>query len=250
MTAFFSTETLDDGIAVLRLNRQPVNALNPEFLNALHSGFDALEKDADVRAVVLTSATKVLSAGMDLKEILDFSSDEERAVVEGLNVTFAKMYGFPKPMITAANGHAIAGGLFFVFTGDYRLGVENAVFGLTEVRVGVDFPIGPLEIARYEMAPNVARKIFQRGQNVSARKALEYGIIDEIAAPEALLDRAIELAHEYAAIPPKAYAAVKSQLRAPAMSIISKANTDQSDPALTGWFTDETKTAARKILAG
>jgi enoyl-CoA hydratase len=250
MSDLLATEIVDNGIAIPRLGRDPVNALNPDFLHAIHDEFERLEANSDVRAVVLTSATKVLSAGLDLKEILKFTDIEERATVDGLNKTYGKLYGFSKPVITAANGHAIAGGLFFVLIGDYRLTVEKALFGLTEVRVGVDFPIGPMEIARHELSPHVARIILQRGQNVSAKKALEFGIVDEITAPDALLDRALELAEEYAAIPPKAYRSVKAQLRGPVLDKINSANAAQSDPALKGWFTDETHIAARKILGG
>ncbi|MGI9481964.1 MAG: enoyl-CoA hydratase/isomerase family protein [Hyphomicrobiales bacterium] len=248
MSEFIQDTRLDDGIAVMSLNRAPVNALNPTFLRAIYDHAQMLEDDASVRAVVLTGNEKLLSAGMDLKELIDYSAEDERATVTGLNETFCKLYGFSKPLITAANGHAIAGGLFFVFCGDYRIGVDGSLFGLTEVRVGVDFPVGPLGIARHEMAPNVARRIFQRGQNVDAKQAVAWGILDELSEPEALLNRAVELAREYAAIPPKAYAAVKKQVRGPALSIISEANAKGSDPALKGWRTDETQQAARAIL--
>ncbi|MGI9371501.1 MAG: enoyl-CoA hydratase/isomerase family protein [Hyphomicrobiales bacterium] len=240
----------DDGIAMMGLNRAPVNALNPDFLSAIKRHIEELEANPSVRAVILTGNEKLLSAGMDLKELIGFSAEEERATVKGLNETFAALYGFSKPLITAANGHAIAGGLFFVFAGDYRLTVERATFGLTEVRVGVDFPVGPLEIARQEMAPNVRRLIFQRGKNVSSAQALEWGIVDEIVEPNAILARAHQLAMEYAAIPPKAYASVKAQVRGPALKIVQTANKLGSDPALKGWLTDETPVAAQRILTG
>lgn len=250
MSELVKDTRLDRGIAVMSLNRGPVNALNPSFLRAIHDHAEMLENDVSVRAVVLTGNEKLLSAGMDLKELVAYGADEERATVTGLNETFCKLYGFSKPLITAANGHAIAGGLFFVFCGDYRVGVAGSLFGLTEVRVGVDFPIGPLEIARHEMTPNVARLIFQRGQNVDAKQAVAWGILDELADPDELLDRAVELAREYAAIPPKAYAAVKEQVRAPALSTVRKANAEGTDPALKGWRTDETHDAARAVLEG
>ena len=109
---------------------------------------DILATDKDVKAVVLTSALKVLSGGFDLKAAQGFTSAEEMDIVDHLNFDFATMYAFPKPLITAANGAAIAGGLFFVLTADYTVAIPQAKFGLAEVQVGANFPAGPLEIAR------------------------------------------------------------------------------------------------------
>lgn len=250
MSELINHELSDDGVAIMGLNRAPVNALNPHFLGEIKNHIEELEANPSVRAVVLTGNEKLLSAGMDLKELIGFSAEEERATVKGLNETFAALYGFSKPLITAANGHAIAGGLFFVFAGDYRVTTAKATFGLTEVRVGVDFPVGPLEIARQEMAPHVARLIFQRGKNVPASQALDWGIVDEVVDPDALMARAHEMALEYAAIPPNAYASVKAQVRGPALKIVRNANKVGSDPALQGWLTDETPAAAKAILGG
>ena len=77
----------------------------------------------------------MLSGGFDLKAAQGFTSAEEMDIVDHLNADFATMYAFPKPLITAANGAAIAGGLFFVLTADYTVAIPQAKFGLAEVRV-------------------------------------------------------------------------------------------------------------------
>ncbi len=249
MTEFLKRKDLDGGVAQLILERPPVNALNPAFLNAIHDRLAEIESDASVRAVVISSGLPVFSAGMDLKEAQKFSDADQTAVVDGLNATLCRLYGMTKPVITAVNGAAIAGGLFFVLASDYTVAREGAKFGLTEVRVGVDFPVAPLEIARAALAPAVARRLMLGGINVDAGVAREMGFLDEIVASDVVIPRAVDVARDYASIPPVAYAGVKMQLRGGTLGIIRGAIEGQSDPVRNGWFTDETRDAMKAMLA-
>lgn len=242
-------DDLDYGITHLTLYRAPVNALNSEFLATVKKQLSGLEQNQRVRAVVISSGLPVFSAGMDLKEAKAFSNAEQAAAVDGLNRTFFQLYAMSKPVITAVNGAAIAGGLFFVLASDYAIAREGAKFGLTEVRVGVNFPIAPLEIARATLAPNVFRRLLLSGQNVDAVSAGKMGIVDEVTSAEDLLPRAFAVARHYATIPPIAYAKVKDQMRAQVLQTIEHALARNSDPALAGWFTDETRAAMAQVLA-
>ena len=187
-------EDRGNGILVMKLNRAPVNAMNPAFLQLLESEMQRLAADGKVRAVVLASDFKVFSAGMDLKEAQAFTLEEQRAAVDGFNGAFAALYGFPKPLIAAVNGAAIAGGMFLALCADATLSVERAKYGLTEVRVGVDFPIGPLEVARDALSAPAFRRILLSGHLFTAAEGVEMGFVDRIVAPEALMDEAVALA--------------------------------------------------------
>ncbi|MDX1710680.1 MAG: enoyl-CoA hydratase/isomerase family protein [Rhodovibrionaceae bacterium] len=241
-------EKLDGGIALLTLDRPPANALNPDLLAALDGQLQEIVESDEVRAVVVTGAGRLLSAGMDLKELQGFAPEEERATVEWLNRCFGTLYSMPLPVVAAANGHAIAGGLFLVLASDYRVASERALFGLAEVRVGVSFPVAPMEIARAELPPHALRRLMLSGANISADQAERIGIADELAPPDGVVERALAVARDYAALPPKAYAAVKAQVRAEAILRIRAAVEDRQEPLLTGWFTEETRAAARAQL--
>lgn len=242
---------LDDGIVVVQLDRPPANALTPDFLDEIDRAFQAFAGDASVRAIVLKGYDKVFSGGMDLKELPSFSADTQRAVVDGLNACYGTLYAFPKPLVVAATGHAIAGGLFFILAGDYRIGGEGkALFGLAEVRVGVAFPVAPIEIARAELTPAMARRLLLTGQPVGMGEALAGGIFDEVVAPETVEARAIEKAREMARSPAEAYAAIKRQVRGPVIETIEATIANLDDPQRTGWFTSETVEAAKRVLAG
>ena len=245
-------ERHDGGIVVAGLNRPPANALTIDFLLEIAGHFDRLGQDRTTSALVLRGSDKVFCAGMDLKLLATLDEVARQAeVVDALNTAYRAMYGFPKPLVAAVSGHAIAGGLFFVLGADYRIAAAGgAQFGLSEVRVGVAFPVAPLEIARAELVAPVARRILLSGQPVGVDEALAGGIVDEIAEPAVLMAHAIAKARDLAASPPEAYAQVKQQLRAPVMDRIDRAIGRGDDPMRRGWFTPETTKAALEVLAG
>lgn len=239
---------LGEGVSCLTLNRAPVNALSPDFLQEFSDCLDELAKKDAVRAVIIDSSFKVFSAGLDLKEAQDFDLADQQAIVRGLNVSFTKLFAFPKPTIAVVGGAAIAGGLFFVLASDYRVATPHAKFGLAEVRVGADFPIGPLEIARAMLNPNDLRRMMLGGQPVGADAGLSMGIVDAIIEVEYLKDAALKMAQDYARIPPKTYAAVKHQMRSETIAVIRDAMANGANTPADGWFNDETKRAMAAMI--
>mmetsp|Transcript_22697 Transcript_22697/g.37365 ORF Transcript_22697/g.37365 Transcript_22697/m.37365 type:complete len:311 (+) Transcript_22697:4224-5156(+) len=237
----------DDGhVRHLVLDAPPVNALRPDRLMGLAEVIGAAEENANVRAIVVQSALRVFSAGLDLKVARDFDEDDQARIVEGLNVAFLRLFACPKPVIVVTGGAAIAGGLFFVLAADHRIATPRASFGLAEVRVGVDFPVGPMEIARAMLAPNDLRRLMMRGQPIGASTALACGLVDEVVDPADLAQAATRAAHEFAAIPPTAYASVKQQIRGDTIARIeAEMGKDRGS-----WFTAETRAAMTAMLEG
>ncbi|SLN40367.1 putative enoyl-CoA hydratase echA8 [Falsiruegeria litorea R37] len=237
----------EGGIVEIGLNRAPVNALSPEFLFSFKDLLDGLAGDPDVHAIVLTSPFKVYSAGLDLKEAQHFDLNQQNAIVEGLNVGFLSLFANPKPVVCSVDGAAIAGGLFFVLGSDIRIGGPRAVLGLAEVRVGADFPVGPLEIARATLGPDALRRLMLTGQPMSALEAYRYGILDAVTE-ENPRERAMTEARALAELPPKTYASIKQQIRGGAIETIEQGMRDGANRSSTGWFNDETTQAMRKMI--
>ncbi len=237
----------DEGtIRHLLLDASPVNALRADRLFGLADVIEAAEAADHVRAIVISSALRVFSAGLDLKVARDFDTSDQAAIVEGLNVGFLRLFACPKPVIVAVNGAAIAGGLFFVLGADHRLSSPRATFGLAEVRVGVDFPVGPMEIARAMLAPNDLRRLMMRGQAIRAEDARDAGLIDRIVPEENLITEAMQDAAEFAAIPAAAYASVKQQIRG---ETIERIKTQMGQPRA-DWFMPGTREAMTAMLGG
>lgn len=122
--------------------------------------------------------------------------------------------------------------------------------GLTEVIVGVPFPISALEIARNELAPKSFRTMLATGETFGPEEALARGIVDELAAPDELLPRAHAKALELAALPAQGFAAIKQQQRGRALKRMAQAVDDGAEPQLGGWLSDEARKAAAAILGG
>ncbi|MFS4583356.1 enoyl-CoA hydratase/isomerase family protein [Phaeobacter sp. C3_T13_0] len=236
-----------DGIVEIKLARAPVNALSAEFLMDFAKLIKDLGEDPAVCALLLTSPFKVFSAGLDLKVARDFDDAGQRAAVQGLNEAFLALYACPKPVVTAVNGAAIAGGLFFVLCSDVRVAQVKSKFGLAEVQAGVDFPIAPLEIARATLNPNIQRRLMLTGQTIGPIAARNFNIVDIIADDaEDLLGYALKEARTLADLPPKSFAAIKHQLRGETIAKIKAAMA--SEDSFQQWFTDETVPAMTRVI--
>lgn len=238
----------EGGVVEVQLSRAPVNALSPAFLMDFKAVINALDDDPDVQAVVLSSRFKVFSAGLDLKEAQDFNLDQQFEIVTGLNEGFAALYGCKTPVVAAVNGAAIAGGLFFVLGADWRVAGPRASFGLAEVRVGADFPVGPLEIARAELTPALLRRLMLTGYPVNREVALTHGLCDEPTEAEAVLDTAITAARRLAQSPASTYASIKTQIRGETLAKIRTAIDNGANRPDGGWFTPQTRDAMRAML--
>lgn len=243
-----SVSAHEEGVQVLCLDRPPVNALTPAVLSELEKVLSELDADPEVRTVVVCGSGAVLSGGMDLKALQQFSPAEQRAMVDGLNRSFACLYRLSKPVVCAAHGAAIAGGAFFVLASDYRIAGERARIGLAEMRVGVRFPVGPFAIARAELTAPACRLFMLGGEAHDAQTALRLGVVDEVVATDEVFERALAVASRYAKLPPRTFAHTKRALRAETLARIDAAIAS-GDPLADGWFDDETMASTRAMLA-
>ena len=188
------------------------------------------------------------SAGVDLKVAPTLDREGQREAVAGINRLFAGWYSFERPVVCAVNGHAIAGGLILALCGDHRVCTTGeAKLGLTELRVGIGYPVAAFAVVQGELTPQAARRLALQADLVGPQRALELGLVDELAEPDQVLDRALEVANELAALPRDAYTRVKRQVRARTLAELERID---EDPLLDGWLTDETSGASRAVLEG
>lgn len=235
-------------VAIVTLRRPPANAMDPALLAAIAETFAALAADTDVRAVVLTGEGRSFCAGLDLKAVPGIGDAEQRALLDALNRAFFAVYDCPVPVVGAINGHAIAGGLVLALCCDRRLAADAAFqAGLTEVRVGIPYPVAAIEVVRAELPPRVARELVLFGRNMPQPAATAAGVFDEAVEPTALLDRAIADAMTLAEIPRIGFIKIKRQLRRiPRERIL--AALDGDEPLYGDWLSEETLTAAAAVL--
>jgi enoyl-CoA hydratase/carnithine racemase len=234
-------------IALVRIDRPPANAMNPQLLRDGRMVLHELQA-ADPAAVVLTGRPGFFSAGVDLKLAPTLDRDAQRELVEGINETFLDWYAFPRPVVTAVNGHAIAGGLILALTGDQRIGAGDGKLGLTELKAGIGYPLAAMGIVKAELEPAAARKLALGAELVDMRQGLDLGLIDELVEADRLIDRALEVAEGLAALPRSAYPRVKEQLRGETIAALRAKLDRGDDPMLSAWLGDETAAASAAIL--
>jgi enoyl-CoA hydratase len=202
-------------VAVLRIAHGKANALDIELCDALCAQFEAL-RPAAPRAVVLTGQGKMFSAGVDLLRLGEGGGAYVRKFLPALHRLYDTVFFFPKPVLAAVNGHAIAGGCVLQCCADKRIAArDGGRIGVTEILVGVPFPTLAFEIMRFATAPKFFADGILSGATFPPEGALARGLVDELAPPEALLDRAVAAAKTLAALSPPAFVQSKQQIRQP-----------------------------------
>jgi enoyl-CoA hydratase len=237
---------IDDGIAILRIEHGPVNALDAELLEALADALDAVEEST--RAVVLTGTGAVFSAGADLVRLLDEGSLYVESARPHATRAFERMFTISRPVVAAINGHAIAGGCVLALAADYRITVSGEHrLGLAELKVGVPFPVWALETVRFAVAPPHLQRLIYSGRLVTPDEALALGLVDEVVAPDQLMGRAVKIAQRFASIPAATFALTKRSLREPFAERARGAG-PIDDEGMAVWTSPETRESVRRFI--
>ena len=242
--SWIDTTDHGNGVVQLRMNCAPVNAMTARTLRGLQARLDWLIADDAVRAIVLSSAFGVFCAGLNLKSALSLDEEGVHDVIQAMDACYLALYACPKPVIAAVAGPAIAGGLFLVLASDHRVAGTKAQFGLSEVRVGVGFPMAAKAIAHATLSADGLRRLALRGQPVGTEAALKLGMIDRIVPGNEVTQTALRDAEEFAAMPPRAFAKIKRQLRGDCIRRIE----EKLGSRQRLWFNDETLDAMRRMV--
>jgi enoyl-CoA hydratase/carnithine racemase len=205
---------ISDGIAVVTMRHGKVNALDIEFCEGMAARFKELAASAEAKAVVLTGQGKAFSAGVDLVRLSHGGESYIRQFLPSLHKMYDAVFFHPKPVVAAVNGHAIAGGCVLACCGDRRVMARGVGrIGITELLVGVPFPLLAFEIVRAAVPPRFLTEVTYSGATYEADAALERGFIDEIAEPGEVPEDAYAIAQELAELSPAAFAQAKAQIR-------------------------------------
>ena len=233
-----------NGTAEIRMANEPANVLTVEFSDALADEIGHARGDDTVRAVVLTGTGSAFSAGVELFRVVDEGPGYVEALLKSLGTLFSMLRAFPKPLVAAVNGHAVAGGAVIACACDYRvMAAGPGRFGLPELRVGVPFPAIASEIVRSAVPARHQRQAMLLGRLHDPEAAADRGLVDEIVPSDGLLERAREIARELASIPPATYSLTKRQFASPPGALA-----DLEAELETIWTADDTREHIRGYL--
>ena len=207
-------------VLVVTLNRpEAKNALSSGMLAGMYRGWRMLDEDPELRVAILTGRGDVFCAGADLKAMGGGGEKDEEfqqmmTAVPDLHWQALLRHNRPlKPIIAAVEGFAVAGGTEILQGTDIRVAAENAVFGVTEARRGL-FPLGGSSVRLRRQIPyTLAAEILLTGRHVTAREALDFGLVGRLVAPGQALAEAKKIAAEICENAPLSIRALMRMLR-------------------------------------
>lgn len=200
--------SIDNKIATITINRpESLNALNAQVFADLDAVFDFLREESSVKSVIITgSGEKSFVAGADIKEFSSFDAEEAKKLSGRGHIIFRKIENLNKPVIAAINGFALGGGLELAMACHIRYASDNARLGLPETTLGLIPGYGGTQRLPKLVGKGMANELIFTAKMISADKAKEIGLVNEVFPQSELLSKTQELAAQIAKNSPQAIA--------------------------------------------
>lgn len=208
MSYAFITTGREEGVGMIILNRPKIlNALNLTLIDELVAELEKLDKDPDIRAILLTGNEKAFAAGADINEMVEASAIE--IMKRDQFAVWDRISLISKPIIGAVSGFALGGGCELMMNCDIVIASETAVIGQPEIKLGVMPGAGGTQRLVRAVGLRKAMEMLLTGEPISANEALRCGLVNRVVPVEAYYQEALKLAKQIAAQPPLAVQVIK-----------------------------------------
>lgn len=200
MELIIVTEQHQPGIALIQLNRpKELNALNPQLMGEVRDALLQLDKNENVKVIIITGNDQAFAAGADIKQMADKSAIDMHLMDQFS--TWDQIRKTKKPIIAAVSGFALGGGCEFVMTCDMVIASETAKFGQPEIKIGTIPGAGGTQRLTKAVGKAKAMELILTGRFLSAQEAHFYGLVNKVVPVEMYMHEAVELAKEIAQMP-------------------------------------------------
>ncbi|SLM27970.1 FadJ [Desulfamplus magnetovallimortis] len=214
---FMLESKLDDQIMIVTLTNGKTNSITRETLEQLKDCVDKTNQDKEIKGIILTGQNRFFSSGFDLYTFMGFNNRDEAIEFLGFaDKVFLDLFICSKPVICAMNGHAAAGGLILAMASDYRLITDHPKIkvGMSEIKIGVPLSVAQSAIMRFGLdSDKKFRDLMYFGDMMDVTTAHQKGIVDELLAPENLINRAKELVKMWIDTPARPFCRLKEELK-------------------------------------
>ena len=201
--------TVDAGVATLRLNRPPVNALNFAMQAEMIEAAALITANPEIAAVVIYGGEKAFAAGADIKEMERLTHDQMVKRSYNLHSAFTAIAHIPQPVVAAITGYALGGGCELAMCADLRFAAENSKLGQPEILLGIIPGAGGTQRLTRLVGPSVAKDLVLSGRMISATEALDIGLVDRLFPADGVYSEAVAWARQFVGGPAAAIAAAK-----------------------------------------
>jgi len=236
-------------IKELRLHRPPVNALNPELLEALQAQLEAVHEQAhDYAGLIVSGQPGIFTAGLDLPELLQCSREQMRGFWALFHHLWHLLATCPVPVVAAITGHSPAGGTVLSVFCDYRIMAQGEFkIGLNETQVGLVAP-RPIYVALQRLlGARAAERHLVAGELIGPERALQLGLVDQLESVDQVVPAALAWCNQHAALPRKAMLGNRRMARAELYELF--ATGDDGAAFLDVWFDPATQQALQQVVA-
>jgi len=231
----------------LRLNRPPVNALSPELIVAIRQALEVAPREG-AQALVISGAPGRFCAGLDVPLLLTLDQPAIAALWHDFYALLRTIACSPIPIAAAITGHAPAGGTVLPLFCDCRVMAEGDwKIGLNEVRVGLPLPPVIFSALSRQVGLRQAERLAVGGVLVSPPEAVQVGLVDELAAVERGVERAIEWCNGLLALPRHAMALTRRQARADLVRLFDHDLEAELEELIASWWSDETQSTLKAL---
>ena len=249
MRAQAVTLTRDGGIGVVRLARAHENAIDDSVVEGLVAALSEAESDPEIGGVLLAADGKIFCPGLDLHALLPLDRDAMERFMRRFSAAVLSLYTFPKPVVAAVHGHALAGGCVLAICADWRVLKAGAVIGLNEVKIGVPLPFGVALVVREAIPKHKVAAVALLGRNHADEDAIAAGLADELAAEGQVEATARERLQEFLAKDAFSFAVTKRYLRSAAVERIRANDRLLLTEWLDGWFSKGTRARIEAVVS-
>lgn len=214
-----------DGVTTLTIDDGKANVMSVRMLQALHRAFEQAAGQRDI--VVLGGRPGLFSGGFDLGVFKRDPAEVVTMLTEGARLT-ERMLSHPRPVLAVCTGHAIAMGAFILLSADWRLGVDDPsrVIQANEVENAMTLPRFAIEVCRQRLSPGALVRTALLSERHNPHQALRAGFLDEVAAPDQLVQATRARVERLRQLDAKAFAATRERLRAPVLAALRQAIDD------------------------
>lgn len=242
--------SVDHGpVRELRLERPPANALAPELVAALAEAIRAAPAGG-AEALVLSGAPGMFSAGLDVPYLLTLDRAGIAEAWSGFYDLLRALAESPVPLAAAITGHSPAGGAVLAIFCDRRVMAEGRFsIGLNEVQVGIPLPPALFGALVRVVGQRTAERLAVAGEMVSPDEALRVGLVDELAPPEQVVERALDWCRTLLALPRGPMLTTRARARQDLRALVVRGDEGEIDALVEDWFGDETQAALQALVA-
>ena len=239
-----------DRVVVLHLSHG-ANALDDTLIDAMDRELGKLEGAGAPPLVLASAHPSIFCPGLDLRKVDGLPREGMRRFMARFNALLRRLVSYPGPTVAALAGHAIAGGCLLALACDRRvMAAWGARLGLSEINLGIPVPAGAVHMLVALYPTRAAEQLVLEGDGFPGERALQFGVVERLAEPDAVLGEAVQLAGHLALRPPAAFAAAKTFLRHGLAHAMEERDAVEGERFLDLWYDPATQDRIGAVIAG